>query len=403
MKQNRKSLKYWIGQIHLWLGLASGLVVFIVSITGCIFVFQKEISDITYKNTFFIAPQNTATLPLSILQQKAQKSLGSGQPVNSITTYKEPGKAWEFMAYKQNDTAVTYFGALDYFRSAFINPYTGETTGFRDYKYDFFNVVKYLHWSLLLNTKYGQPIVGWGTFIFVILLITGLVLWWPKKWNKATKQQSFAIKWKANYKRINYDLHNVPGFYSLLLALVIALTGMVYSFKWFEAAVYTIAAGTTKPPEQVNVKSVKMQNDSSVNAFDKAFQQAKLLYPDADRIGISPALGIESPVYISAYRGKEIYYDRDDLQFDQYSGRLLHTKLASKNNNGTKLIEMNYDIHVGAIGGIVGKAIAFIVSFICASLPVTGFLIWWWKRRKKVKTEIKNHRKDFVNASSSNI
>ena len=42
---------------------------------------------------------------------------------------------------------------------------------------------------------------------------------------------------------------------------------------------------------------------------------------------------------------------------------------------------MNYDIHVGAIGGLTGKIIAFIVSLICASLPVTGFLVWWMKRR----------------------
>ncbi|MCK7554360.1 PepSY domain-containing protein [Chitinophaga sedimenti] len=44
---------------------------------------------------------------------------------------------------------------------------------------------------------------------------------------------------------------------------------------------------------------------------------------------------------------------------------------------------MNYDIHVGAIGGLTGKFIAFFASFICASLPVTGFLVWWGRRKKK--------------------
>jgi len=50
-------------------------------------------------------------------------------------------------------------------------------------------------------------------------------------------------------------------------------------------------------------------------------------------------------------------------------------------------VAANYDIHVGAILGLPTKIIAFIVSLICASLPVTGFMIWWGRRKKKtVKT-----------------
>lgn len=380
-----KTIKYWIGQIHLWLGLASGLIVFIVSITGCIYCFQQEISNITFNKTFFVTPQTIATLPISTLQLNAQNALGNTQPINYITTFKQADKAWEFMAYKTNDTSITYFGGTEYFKSVFINPYTGNVTGFRDYKYDFFNIVKYIHWNLLINIKYGQWIVGWSTLIFVILLITGLVLWWPKRWNKSTKQQSFKIKWKGNFKRINYDLHNVLGFYSLLLALIIALTGMVFSFNWFQKAVYVVASGSMVEPKNVQTKSTVPQTIISKNGMDIAYQQTLVKYPLADRIGLSPAYRKDGPVYISAYRGKEIYYDRDDLQFDQYSGQLLNTKLAKENNAGEKLINMNYDIHVGAIGGIVGKIIAFIISLICASLPVTGFLVWWFKRKTAIK------------------
>jgi uncharacterized iron-regulated membrane protein len=54
---------------------------------------------------------------------------------------------------------------------------------------------------------------------------------------------------------------------------------------------------------------------------------------------------------------------------------------------------MNYDIHVGAIGGLTGKIIAFIASLVCASLPVTGFLIWWGKRRKSPRVLIARKEK----------
>jgi uncharacterized iron-regulated membrane protein len=381
--KKKRTLKYWIGQLHLWLGLASGIVVLIVSITGCLFVFQKDISEAIWKDKYFVKAPGTTVLPLSVLQRKAESVLGPSMPVNSVTTYRQADRSWEFMAYNFNDTALTYFGAVGYFQSVLVDPYTGVVTGTRDYKYDFFSIVKYLHWSLLLNTPYGQPIVGWSTLIFVLLLITGLVLWWPKKWTRTLRDRSFKIKWKASFRRVNYDLHNVPGFYSLIPALIISLTGMVFSFKWFMAVVYVAAAGTTAQPPQVNMRSVDSARVAA-HPMDIAYQEALRQLPAARRILVIPAAGKAGVIYTMGYKGGETYYGSDVLQFDQYSGALLHRRNNAEKNRGERLIEMNYDIHVGAIGGMTGKIIAFIVSLICASLPVTGFIIWYGKGRPRV-------------------
>ncbi len=71
------SLKKKIGKIHLWLGLASGLVVFIVAITGCIYVFQKEISEALYPERYFVdsVPANNHTISLSAMKQKAEQAI----------------------------------------------------------------------------------------------------------------------------------------------------------------------------------------------------------------------------------------------------------------------------------------------------------------------------------------
>jgi len=380
--QGRLRLKYWIGRLHLWLGLASGIVVLIVSITGCLFVFQKEISETVWKEKYFVMPPTGGrTLPLSTLRSTAQAVLGPDKPINDITIYRRSDRSWEFMAYNLNDTAITYFGAVGYYASVFVDPYTGAVLGARDYKYDFFSVVKYIHWSLLLNTSYGQPIVGWSTLVFVIGLITGLVLWWPKKWTKALRDRSFKIKWKASFKRVNYDLHSVPGFYTLIPALILGLTGMVFAFQWFSAAVYVAASGTTAPPPQVNVRSVDTASGVHL-PMDVALERAFVELPGAKRLLIIPAAGKEGVITILGYNSGEVYYGSDALQFDQYSAKLLHRRNNSEKNRGEKLIEMNYDIHVGAIGGLTGKIIAFVVSLICASLPVTGFIIWWGKRKR---------------------
>ncbi|MBS1601073.1 MAG: PepSY domain-containing protein [Bacteroidetes bacterium] len=381
--RRRRTVKYWIGRLHLWLGLVSGLVVLVVSLTGCLFVFQKEISERLHREWFFVeAPRAGVTMPLGILKAKAAAVLGPDRPVANIIIYAQPDRTWEFLAYKENDSALTYFGAVEYYQSVFLNPYTGVVTGARNYKTDLFNVVKYLHWSLLLSTRYGQPIVGWSTVIFVILLITGLVLWWPRRWTKALRERSFKIKWKSSFRRVNYDLHNVPGFYGLVPALLISSTGLVFAFRWAAGFIYFVAAGTVVPPRLAEARS-----DMAVTVADplqRALQEARLRLPSAARYMVSPAAGRKGVVYLYAYRGMEIYYDYDVLQFDQYSGALLDHRRDEDKNAGEKLVGMNYDIHVGTIAGLTGKIIAFIASLVCASLPVTGFIIWWGKKYKRI-------------------
>jgi uncharacterized iron-regulated membrane protein len=385
-KSWRAKLNAWL---HLWLGLASGLIVFIVSITGCMFSFQKEISEWVHHDILFVQPQQQAVLPVSVLQENAQVALGKDKPVEYVTTYRQKDRAWEFMAYEAGDeNALTWFGSMKHYESVFVNPYTGAVVGHHDYMKDFFAIVKMIHWSLLLNSKYGQPIVGWSVFIFVILLITGLILWWPKKWTKKAKEQSFQIKWSGSGKRVNYDLHNVLGFYAMSIALILALTGMVWSFKWFQATVYVVASRSVTPPSHPNGVS-----DTTVaftgKGVDIAYADLVKRYPQATRIGLSPAdTAQKAVIYMSAYFGKETYYNRDDFQFDKNTGKELVKVTSNDRNAGERLIGMNYDIHVGAIGGIIGKIIAFLISLICASLPVTGFLVWWNKRNKKEKYKV---------------
>lgn len=381
---NKSRINNIITWLHLWLGLISGIIVVIVSVTGCLFAFQVEITNLVHKKELFIAPPaaGTAALPMHTLMQKAAAALSPGHDPDYITTYRDPRRAWEFMDYQIGDqTAITFPGTIKSYQSVFLNPYTGAVTGKLDYKDNFFFVVKYIHWSLYLNTRYGQPIVGWGTLIFVVSLITGFIMWIPKRWNKLERGKSFKIRWKANWKRLNYDLHNVLGFYTVLIALVLGLTGLIYAFQWFSRAVYATATLSTAPaPEPSFVSDSTLA--ASPYAEDRAYLATREAYPRATRYGISWPAAPQAPLAVTAYRGKEVYYDATTEYYDRYSGKKLGKTSFADENAGEKIIAMNYDIHVGAIGGLVGKIIAFIVSLIAASLPITGFVIWWGKRKK---------------------
>ncbi|HEY0297844.1 MAG TPA: PepSY-associated TM helix domain-containing protein [Arachidicoccus sp.] len=386
MPINKKSrINNVITWLHLWLGLVSGIIVFILGITGCIYTFQTELFNFFHKKELFvkIPADNKHILPLTILKENAQKALGKGKPISYITTYPNSNHAWEFMCYQPgNQNAVSLIGSIKTYESVFVNPYDGSILGHINFLHEFFAIDKGIHTSLLLNAKYGELITGIATLLFVIILITGFIMWFPKKWNKKTIDNSFKINWKAKLKRINYDLHNVLGFYVFLIALIIAFSGMVMTFTWFRNIVYVAASASITPTDFKIYHS-----DTTVvypqNAIDVAFDKTQQTYPDAKRIGIFALPSKSDAISVTAYHNKGVYYNDDILYFDQSDGKQLGAQLYKKQNNGVKILTMNYDIHIGAIGGILGKIIAFLVSLICASLPVTGIIIWLNKKKRK--------------------
>ena len=373
-----------MGKTHLWLGLMSGLVVFILGITGCIYVFEEEIKSLVYTNKLTVtSPHNVSPKLLSENFKSAQRALGPDKPITYIHLPNEKSKSqlfWARGSYEEPIDNWSYSGSM-YDFIAYVNPYTSNVLKVENRFLEFFEVNRKLHTSLLLRPDIGHKVVGTATLIFVIMLITGLILWWPR--NRGARKQRVWFRWKSitKWKRKNYDLHNILGFYSMFLAIFIALTGLVWSFKWFENSVRWVANGG----QTIERERVRTVSDpglvSSSHPLDMIYSTITTNYSEAEKYYIIPpkdSLG----VFISSV----IFKDRTrivTLLFDQYNGKQLLSYRWNDYTNGDKLRALNYDIHVGAIGGIVGKTIAFFVSLFSASLPVTGFMIWYGRRKKK--------------------
>lgn len=385
-----RSFKKVILFLHRWLGLLSGLVVLILSISACLFVFHHEITQITRNEVLFIEGEPARqTLPIKTLQQKAAAALGVEHLPYGLTTYKNPDRNWSAMYYKGGGNSWTYFGSIKDYRTAYINPYSGEIAGIVNEEKDFFQIMKGLHWSLLLATPIGQPIVAWSTVIFLVLLLSGMILWWPKKWNKAGRQKSFKIKWGGNWRRVNYDLHNVLGFYFLIISLIIGFTGLYWYFPFAKKSLHFLGTGEFKlpPPPTEKVVSTPPASQAQIDPLDIAYANAWNEYPQAFSIAITAPVDSLGTIRAEVRPDGETYYSNSSLQFDRYTGELLAANRYSEQNAGEKLLSMNYDIHVGAIGGLPGKIIAFLASLICASLPITGFIIWWDREKRKKKSK----------------
>lgn len=386
--KKKQGFKQWVGRVHLWLGLASGLIVLLLGITGCLYAFAEEIKGCLRKDQLYVKEVKDTRLPPSALWQIAQQAIGKDKPLNAINLYSDPQKATSFYAYAGTDGNFFYFDNVTHYVSVYIDPYTGKVLGVYDEEMDFFNIIKMLHWSLLISHPVGQQIVGWGTMAFVVMLISGIILWWPK--NKAARKQRLWFRWKdaTKWRRKNYDLHNIFGFYVATVALILAFTGMVWAFSWFKSAVYVAGSLSTTPPKTIVEKSVVSNGDKDM-AFNKAAAIAWQKHPDAGSISLAYPAEAEGIIDLYVQQHDGAYYVNHNMQFDQYSGKLLRERHHSEKNFGEKLITANYDIHVGAILGLPGKILAFIASFICAMLPVTGFLIWWGRTNKKASKKSK--------------
>lgn len=377
-------MKKIIGTLHLYLGLTSGVVVFVVSITGCLYVYQEELKAWAYRDRETIEiPEDVSKKPLSELLEIAKKEAGGNHPIQNIEIANTPGRTYSFRpAQIRDNKALTHFGEIKYQRKLYIDPYSGEVVKNENTKYEFFTLVLRLHRNLLLNRKVGTLIVGSSVIMFVILLITGIVLWWPK--NKMALKKSFSFPWKSTtrWKRKNYDLHNILGFYASFIVLVIALTGLTWSFDWFDNSVQWIVNGGKSTAKTKNIFS-DTTKFSPVLPIDKIYAHLMRQHPDAHVITITLPEKAKSTINAAVRSDAQVRYTTLRYQFDQYTGALLKAQNFEEKNAGEQLRAMNYDIHVGAILGPAGKLLAFFASLISASLPVTGFLIWYGRRNKK--------------------
>lgn len=369
IKETFSKINAWL---HLWLGIASGIVVFIISMTGCILVFEQEIKGLMHANLKVAAQHEDQLLPPSVIHNAVSKAV--------------PGKEITSMWYHGLDKTVAVSTNSD--STVFVNPYTAEIVAFQDHE-DFFHEVDELHRNLMLGRKIGKPVVGWSTFIFFFLLISGLILWWPKKWSKTNRDKSFKIKWKAKFKRINYDLHNVLGFYTLLIALLMAITGLVMSFSWFSRSMYWVTGGDGGPRKRPAKEIVAPSVQPALANADKIWYKIRkeIALHNKNNVIVSIPEKPDELIYactdMFAGYWRDLYFEPATLELSARSGkRLGDIPFADQ------VRKLNYSLHVGAALGLTSKIVYFICSLVCASLPVTGFYIWWGKKKKTKKKKI---------------
>ena len=215
--------------IHLWLSVPFGILITLICFSGAALVFEKEVMELCHRELYFVKKVEAAPLPMEQLMTKVAATLPDSVSVTGVNISSDPERTYQVTLSKPRRASM------------YMDQYTGEIMG----KYErapFFNFMFRMHRWLLDSMKqdggifWGKMIVGTSTLMFVFVLISGIVVWWPRT-RKALKN-SLKIVANKGWRRFWYDLHVAGGMYALVFLLAMALTGLTWSFQWYRTGFY---------------------------------------------------------------------------------------------------------------------------------------------------------------------
>jgi uncharacterized iron-regulated membrane protein len=388
----RKTINY----IHLWIGVPSALILFVVCLSGSLYVFQEDISRWIDKDKYAVLqPLNTQPLSIETLKSRVEEQQ-KGHVVTAVQIPASADEAWIITLKKPEQPGAGKAQSKEKSRgqSFIVNPYTGKivnTTQTASYK--FFNWVMRLHRWLLMDKETGKYITGIAAFMFLLLEITGIMLWVPRKlktWSnwKAWKP-GFVVRREAGWKRKNFDLHKAVGFYTFIFITIMAITGPYFGFDWYKQGVNNaLGVKTQKKDEKKDDKKVEKKHlakhaaDSAQALPMKALlHKVDSIYPYTAVTRINFPENGSGPINIMKVRkGFTEASLPDRVTLNAFTGAVVKTERFADKKLGEKIAASMKSIHTGELFGGYTKIIWFVACLMATSMPVTGVIIWLNKR-----------------------
>ena len=395
-------------KIHLWLSVPFGLIITLVCFSGAMLVFENEANEWFRRDLYYVETVKGSPLPMEKLLEKEATTLPDSVAVTGVSISSDPGRAYQVSLSKPRRASL------------YVDQYTGEVKG-KSERSGFFMFMFRMHRWLLDSMNpgnegifWGKMIVGVSTLLLVFVLISGIVIWWPRT-RKALKN-SLKITATKGWRRFWYDLHVAGGMYALIFLLAMALTGLTWSFPWYRTAFYKVfgvevqqraaqgheqksdaqkrntklAAHREKKREGNEVRKGERSrrpenNHSDMYSVTSPFVYWQEIYdklrrqnPEYKQISISSGTASVSFNRFGNQRASDRY------SFNTDNGEFTETSLYQHQDKSGKIRGWIYSVHVGNWGGMFTRILTFIAALLGSALPLTGYYLWI-KRLIKVR------------------
>jgi Uncharacterized iron-regulated membrane protein len=337
-------------KLHRWFGLFFGIWLVLVALTGTLLLFKVELLQWSY-------PQ------LRLNQLPTEQT--AAQVFNRYT---------EGYAYMPRDAnpwleVVMPTGARHYYNA------NGERILERPYLGDLVGVMVEFHHHLLLK-ELGKTMLGYIGIVGLILLITGIIRWWPRRWT----QRIFTIRWMWPWQRgfagTLFQLHKVAGSVLFIPVFIGMLTGTAIMYAAAVSSGLTALAPEQQPQP---LTAHQWQQVAPAQNWQQRFDRAHQLLPEHQVRLVS----LSNLSLRMTFPGEWHPNGRSHVQFDAQTGAVTSVYDLRYDSLGYQLSQMIFPVHVAAVGGLPWLIVVLFGGLALIILPLSGIYFWCWRQYKK--------------------
>jgi uncharacterized iron-regulated membrane protein len=370
-----RTLIFWP---HLIAGITAGVVIFIMSVTGVVLTYERQLiawSDSHYRS---IPAANASRLSIEELVQKVRTD--------------HPGLA---------PTAVTVGSAADApvtvsvpQRTLYFDAYSGRLLGEGSQGVRrFMSATRAWHRWLAVEGE-GRPIAraitGWSNLIFLFIVVSGFYLWFPRKWTWTQVRSVVLFNRRATGKARDFNWHNVIGVWSAIPLFIVVLSGLPISFPWANALVYR-AVGEEPPAARGREgggggRRREERAAPSLEGLNSLWSRAAQHVEGWRTINVRVPESNRAPVVFAIDQGDGGQPQlRSTLTLDRATGAVVTYEAFESQSLGRRLRSISRFAHTGEVLGIPGQTIAGLATAGGAVLVWTGLALAWRRWRTWIK------------------
>jgi uncharacterized iron-regulated membrane protein len=363
---------FWI---HLTAGCLAGWVIFVMSVTGVLLAFKRQILTRGDRSFQSQPAPGAQRLPLEDLLAKLQAA--QGRMPTGITIRSESSVPVAFDFGRE--------------RTLFVDSYTGQVLGEESPKLRmFFSKVEDLHRWLAASPESrqaGRAVTGASTLIFLVLVTSGPFLWWPREWTWRNLKKITLLRGGLWGRARDWNWHNTFGFWCFAPLFLIVLTGVVMSYGWANNLLYRMTGNPPPPPQNQAAAQIRPEQgshqskhraaeaprfDNLENLFARAAQQV----PGWTTIGVRFSNTPQDTLTFAIDQGNGGRPDlRSQLTLNTASSAVVRWEPFSSYNRGRRLRAWARFTHTGEAFGLPGQSIAALASAGASLLVFTGLTL----------------------------
>jgi uncharacterized iron-regulated membrane protein len=357
---------------HRYIGLAVGILAAAIGLTGSLLIINIWTERLFSQSISIPANAQPLPLPDLILKAKALQPNLTLDSLNLPETATEPVTAW--------------FTAAEQWTEVSLNPYTGAMIGAPSQESESYTSFLYDIHINLLGGEWGGYVAGLVGLLATILCVSGIMLW--PGWRKLTT--GFKIKWNANIKRLNFDLHKVAGIIAAVFLAMAMGTGFIWNFgTWINPVIYALTF--SPPPAEIELVSKLIANQPPIAVNADLIQTASAALPQGNITSIYFPTQPDGVIRVN----KTINEQEVSATLDQYSGKVIKVEnpLLQK-SLGDRVMDSFYPVHFGTFAGEASRILYVFVGLSPTILLTTGFIMWRHRRQpmKLQKTPHDTHK-----------